>query len=85
VTNEPDEAAAELVDDGHLPVPLPEAAPVRPPIDRHAILRPNAPIPTTAGLSTYAEADSRISEETAELLDEAPAHRRHRRLPHPER
>lgn len=62
---------AELVDDDHLPA-LTEAEPVaRPLIDRHTILRPNAPIPTTADLPTYSEADFRISQETAELLDES--------------
>lgn len=70
---EPDEVVdAELVDDDHLPAPIPETAPARPLVDRHTILRPNAPIPTTADLPTYTEADFRISEETAELLDEAP-------------
>ncbi|MEE6264855.1 site-specific integrase [Streptomyces diastatochromogenes] len=62
---------AELVDDSHLPAPRPETAPARPLVDRHTILRPNAPIPTTADLPSYTEADFRISEETAELLDEA--------------
>lgn len=70
---EPDEVVdAEPVDDDHLPAPLPETAPARPLVDRHTILRPNAPIPTTADLPTYTEADFRISEATAELLDEAP-------------
>ncbi|MFD5491650.1 site-specific integrase [Streptomyces sp. NPDC127091] len=73
MTNEPDEVVdAELVDDDHLPAltePVPTARPL---VDRHTILRPNAPIPTTADLPTYTEADFRISEETAELLDEAP-------------
>lgn len=70
---EPEEVVdAELVDDDYLPAPLPETAPARPIVDRHTILRPNAPIPTTADLPTYTEADFRISEETAELLDEAP-------------
>jgi integrase len=71
--NEPDEVVdAEIVDDDHLPAPLPETTPARPLVDRHTILRPNAPIPTTADLPTYTEADFRISKETAELLDEAP-------------
>ncbi|MDH6448148.1 site-specific recombinase XerD [Streptomyces sp. SAI-119] len=70
---EPDEVVdAELVDDDHLPAPLPKTAPARPLVDRHTILRPSAPIPTTADLPTYTEADFRISEATAELLDEAP-------------
>ncbi|MFB7555981.1 hypothetical protein [Streptomyces brevispora] len=69
----PDEVVdAELVNDDHLPATRAEAAPARPLVDRHTILRPNAPIPTTADLPTYTEADFRISEETAELLDEAP-------------
>ncbi|MCX5253663.1 site-specific integrase [Streptomyces canus] len=66
---------AELVDDDHLPAITSgdaEAMPARPLVDRHTILRPNAPIPTTADLPTYTEADFRISEATAELLDEAP-------------
>lgn len=76
MTDEPEEVVdAELVDDDHLPAITSgdaEATPARPLVDRHTILRPNAPIPTTADLPTYTETDFRISEETAELLDEAP-------------
>jgi site-specific recombinase XerD len=70
---EPEEVIeAELVDDHNLPAMIqPQAAP-QPLVDRHTILRPNAPIPTTADLPMYTEADFRISEETAELLDAAP-------------
>lgn len=73
--SEPEEVVvAELVDDDRLPVvtrlvPQPAARPL---VDQHTILRPNAPIPTTADLPTYTEADFRISEETADLLDSAP-------------
>ncbi|MGW2895858.1 tyrosine-type recombinase/integrase [Streptomyces sp. NPDC001212] len=62
---------AELVDEGeHLPALAP-APTARPLIDRHTLLRPNAPIPTAADAPTYSEADFRISEATAELLDAA--------------
>ncbi|MET9189567.1 site-specific integrase [Streptomyces tendae] len=73
---EPDEVVdAELVDDDRLPAITSgdaEVIPARPLVDRHTILRPNAPIPTTADLPTYSEADFRITEETAKLLDESP-------------
>ncbi|MEU1088992.1 site-specific integrase [Streptomyces sp. NPDC005892] len=70
---EPDEVVdAELVDDDHLPAIAKQHPAARPLVDRHTILRPNAPIPTTADLPTYTEADFRISQKTAELLDEAP-------------
>jgi site-specific recombinase XerD len=71
VTHEPEEVVdAEIVDDEHLPA-IPQPAP-RPLVDRHTLLRPNAPIPTTADLPVYTEADFRISQETADLLDSAP-------------
>ncbi|MGW7087488.1 site-specific integrase [Streptomyces sp. NPDC054871] len=70
---EPHEAVdAELVDDDRLPAVVHPEPIARPLVDRHTILRPNAPIPTTADLPTYTEADFRISEETAKLLDESP-------------
>lgn len=71
MTDEPEEVVdAELVDDSYL---LPAVAEQpRPLVDRHTLLRPNAPIPTTADLPVYTEADFRISQETADLLDSAP-------------
>lgn len=69
----PDEVVdAELVDEDHLPATLEPEPIARPLVDRHTILRPNAPIPTTADLPTYSEADFRITEETAKLLDQSP-------------
>ncbi|MET9370624.1 integrase [Streptomyces griseoflavus] len=68
---------AELVDEGEgegrplLPA-LPEVPAPRPLVDRHTLLRPDAPIPTAAGLPEYTEADFRISRETADLIDGAP-------------
>ena len=67
---------AELVDDDqdaaeHLPAPRPAPA-TRPLVDRHTLLRPGAPVPTTADAPTYTEADFRISQGTADLLDDAP-------------
>ncbi|WP_394436318.1 site-specific integrase [Streptomyces sp. SGAir0957] len=71
--SDPDEVVdAELVDDGRLPAAVEPESIARPLVDRHTILRPNAPIPTTADLPTYTEADFRITEETAKLLDESP-------------
>ncbi|MBQ1164457.1 hypothetical protein KBZ21_41465, partial [Streptomyces sp. A73] len=35
---------AELVDDAHLPAPLPTAAPPRPVVDQHTILAPGDPL-----------------------------------------
>ncbi|MDP5310359.1 site-specific integrase [Streptomyces poriferorum] len=70
---EPDEVVvAELVDEDNLPAAVDPGPIGRPLVDRHTILRPNAPIPTTADLPTYTEADFRISQETAELLDQSP-------------
>ncbi|MGX1254235.1 site-specific recombinase XerD [Streptomyces ambofaciens] len=70
---EPEEVVdAELVDDGHLPAAVEPEPIARPLVDRHTILRPNAPIPTTADLPTYSEADFRITEETAKLVDQSP-------------
>lgn len=65
---------AELVDeDGDRALPaLPDTPAHRPLIGRHTLLRPDAPIPTTAGQPTYTEADFRISQETADLIDGAP-------------
>jgi integrase len=71
----PDEVIeAELMDVDERPERLPAvASPApRPLIDRHTLLRPNAPVPTTADLPTYTEADFQISQETADLLDSAP-------------
>ncbi|MDV9191575.1 hypothetical protein R6L23_25780, partial [Streptomyces sp. SR27] len=45
---------------------------VRPLVDRHTMLRPGQAVPTTADAPRYSEADFRISQETAELLDDAP-------------
>lgn len=73
MTDEPEQVVdAELVDDDHLPATIPETTPARPLVDRHTLLRPGAPVPTTADLPTYTEADFRISQETADLLDTAP-------------
>ncbi|GAB3181043.1 site-specific integrase [Streptomyces incanus] len=65
---------AELVDEDEnraLPA-LAEALAPRPVIGRRTLLRPNAPISTTADLPAYTEADFRISQETADLIDGAP-------------
>ncbi|MET9762053.1 integrase [Streptomyces sp. NPDC006372] len=65
---------AELVDDDEgraLPAVAEKPAP-RALVDRHTLLRPGAPVPTTADLPKYTEADFRISRETADLIDEAP-------------
>ncbi|CAL9674657.1 hypothetical protein SUDANB176_07676 (plasmid) [Streptomyces sp. enrichment culture] len=64
---------AELIDeeDGALPA-LAEVPTSRPLVGRHTLLRPHAPIPTTADLPAYTEADFRISRETADLVDGAP-------------
>ncbi|MET8270756.1 integrase [Streptomyces sp. NPDC005096] len=64
---------AELVDDEERPLPvLVEALAPRALVNRHTLLRPTAPIPTAADLPMYTEADFRISQETADLIDEAP-------------
>lgn len=61
----------ELVDDDRLPT-LPEpAAPVRPVIDRHTILRPGE-LPTTER-PAYTARDFYVSPETAQRMDEASA------------
>ncbi|MGA4875792.1 tyrosine-type recombinase/integrase [Streptomyces lydicamycinicus] len=66
---EPDEVVdAELVDDDHLPAPIPETAPARPLVDRHTILVPGEALPTEAEQSTYTERDLYVSEGTAERL-----------------
>lgn len=44
----------------------------RPVVDRHTVLRPGQAVPTEADGPTYSEADLRISQETADQLDEAP-------------
>ncbi|MGC0372521.1 site-specific integrase [Streptomyces sp. SAI-229] len=65
---------AELVDEDEnraLPA-LADAPAHRPLIGRHTLLRPDAPIPTTADQPTYTAADFRISQKTADLLDGAP-------------
>ncbi|MFD8777499.1 integrase [Streptomyces sp. NPDC059916] len=66
---------AELVDDHEDTLPaLAQPAPIaRPLIDRHTLLRPGTAVPTTADAPHYTENDFRISQRTAELLDEAPA------------
>ncbi|WP_329326715.1 site-specific integrase [Streptomyces sp. NBC_01689] len=65
---------AELVDEDESGALLPAVSrPVaRPLVDRHTMLRPGEAVPTTADAPTYSEADFRISQETADLLDEAP-------------
>lgn len=66
---EPEEVVdAELVDDDHLPAPLPAAAPARPLVDRHTILVPGEPLPTVADQPTYTERDLYVSKATAERL-----------------
>ena len=65
---------AELVDEDEnraLPA-LADTPAHRPLIGRHTLLRPNAPVPTTADRPAYTEADFRISQETADLIDGAP-------------
>ncbi|MBQ1165389.1 integrase, partial [Streptomyces sp. A73] len=59
---------AELVDDAHLPAPLPTAAPPRPVVDQHTNLAPGDPLPPEADQPTYTERDIRVSERTAERL-----------------
>lgn len=68
--SDPDEVVdAELVDDGHLPALARPAAPVRPYVDRHTILRPGElPAPERPA---YSERDFYVSEETAQRIDEA--------------
>lgn len=44
----------------------------RPVADRHTMLRPGQAVPTMADTPTYSEADFRISQETADLLDASP-------------
>ncbi|MBQ1163230.1 tyrosine-type recombinase/integrase [Streptomyces sp. A73] len=69
MTGEPEGVVhAELVDDAHLPAPLPTAAPPRPVVDQHTILAPGDPLPTEADQPTYTERDIRVSERTAERL-----------------
>lgn len=64
---------AELVGSAELLPALAQPLPaVRPLVDRHTLLRPGAPIPTIADAPTYTEADFRISQDTADLLDAAP-------------
>ncbi|KES03106.1 hypothetical protein BU52_32150 [Streptomyces toyocaensis] len=65
---------AELVDedeDRALPT-LADAPAHRPFVDRHTLLRPDVPVPTTVDQPTYTEADFRISQATAALIDGAP-------------
>ncbi|MFD7003944.1 site-specific integrase [Streptomyces mirabilis] len=65
---------AELVDDEDRALPvLAERPPAfRPVVDRHTMLRPGQAVPTEADAPTYSEADFRISQETADQLDDAP-------------
>ncbi|MFD9042593.1 site-specific integrase [Streptomyces bottropensis] len=65
---------AELVDEEtERPLPVPVQTPMpRALVDRHTLLRPGAPVPTAADAPAYTEADFRISQETADLIDEAP-------------
>lgn len=71
MTNEPEEVVdAELVDDDHLPVVLPEAVLARPLVDRHTILAPGDPLPTQADQPTYTERDIRVSARTAKRIAE---------------
>lgn len=64
---------AELVDDEGRTLPaVTETPPPRPLVDRHTLLRPGAPVPTTADAPTYTETDFRISQATADLIDDAP-------------
>jgi integrase len=66
---------AELVDEDDeraLPVLAERPANFRPVVDRHTMLRPGQAVPTEADTPTYGEADFRISQETADLLDDAP-------------
>lgn len=63
---------AELVDDReHLPA-ITRPTDARPLVDRHTILRPGQPIPTTADAPTYTRRDFEISQQTADLIDAAP-------------
>ncbi|MFD7986806.1 site-specific integrase [Kitasatospora indigofera] len=62
---------AEIVEPDLLPaIPAP-IEPVRALVDRHTMLRPGQAVPTTADRPAYTEADFRISEATAQLLDTA--------------
>lgn len=62
---------AELVDDDHLPAVSSPAAPVRPTLTQHTILRPGE-LPTTQR-PQYTERDFYVSEETARRMDEQSA------------
>ncbi|MCG6496623.1 hypothetical protein [Kitasatospora sp. A2-31] len=48
--------------------PDPDARPL---VDRHTMLRPGQAVPTTADAPVYTEADFRISQSTADLIDSA--------------
>lgn len=69
VSEDPEVVDAELVDDDHLPTVthLPPSA--RPVVDQHTILYPGQAIPTEADQPTYTERDIKVSERTAERLE----------------
>jgi len=73
VPADPGKHPRPFIDAALLPA-VPERAPAaRPVVTRHTVLRPGQAVPTTADAPTYSEADFRISQETADLLDEAPS------------
>lgn len=64
---EPDEVVdAELVDDDHLPAPLPETTPARPLVDRHTVLAPGELLALAGEGPAYTEADFYVSQDTAD-------------------
>jgi integrase len=60
---------AELVDDDHQPAIIQPVPVARPAVDRHTILYPGQGIPTEADQPTYTERDLRVSQRTAERLE----------------
>ena len=60
---------AELVDDDHLPAIVQPHPVARPAVDRHTILYPGQAVPTEADQPIYTERDLRVSQRTAERLE----------------
>ncbi|MEF9908622.1 tyrosine-type recombinase/integrase [Streptomyces flavovirens] len=72
VPADPGQHPRPFIDAALLPAVADPAPAARPLVDRHTMLRPGQAVPTTADAPTYSEADFRISQETADLLDDAP-------------
>ncbi|WP_329103199.1 integrase [Streptomyces sp. NBC_01439] len=72
VPADPGKHPRPFIDVDLLPAVADPAPAARPLVNRHTMLRPGQAVPTTADAPTYSEADFRISQETAELLDDAP-------------